>query len=177
MAQESDAEGTMLRWVDILAQLQAGVEGWRYRSFAQAVRELGIMLPPAPWPGDREHWAPGRCFAAATDYAEATDATYVEGFVLVPGLTAWPVFEHAWCLRDGAVANPSLPDGSAALYFGIPLAADYRRSEQARRGTHAVLTTDPQNPWPLVNEDALRHGLPATAVLPRAAAGGTVART
>ncbi|MEV7181025.1 hypothetical protein [Kitasatospora sp. NPDC093679] len=173
MAQEPDVEGTLLRWVDTFAQLQVGEEGWRFGSFAQAVRELGVLQPPAPWPGDREQWAPGRCFAAATDYAEATGATYVEGFVLVPGLTQWPVFEHAWCLRNGEVADPSLPDGYAALYLGIPLAAEYRRSEQSRRGTHAVLTTDTENPWSLVNEDALRDGLPASAVL--AAASGAVA--
>ncbi|WP_431676023.1 hypothetical protein [Kitasatospora sp. KL5] len=156
--------------VDTFAQLKVGEEGWRFRSFAQAVRELGTVQPPALWPGDREQWAPGRCFAAAIDYAEATGATYVEGFVLVPGLAAWLVFDHAWYLRDGAVADPSFPDGHAALYLGIPLAADYRRSEQARRGARAVLTTDPQNSWSLMNEDALRDGLPPAAFLPRATA-------
>ncbi|MFG2825307.1 hypothetical protein ACGFX4_38500 [Kitasatospora sp. NPDC048365] len=165
MAQVSEVESTLHQWVNTFAQLLLGEDGWRFRSFAQAVRELGTVQRPSPWPGDREQWAPGRCFAAATDYAEATGATYVEGFVLVPGLMAWPVFEHAWCLRDGAVADPSLPDGYAALCLGIPLSTDYRRSEQDRRGTHAVLTTDPQDPWSLVNEDALRDGPPAAAVL------------
>ncbi|MEV8097758.1 hypothetical protein [Kitasatospora sp. NPDC085879] len=116
---------------------------------------------------------PGRCFAAATDYAQTTGATYVEGFVLVPGPAQWPVCAHAWCLRDGAVADPSLPDGHAARY-GIPLAADYGRREQARRGTHAVLT-DPDEPWAVVNEEALRDGLPAEAVLSGATRDRTAA--
>ncbi|MEV0193123.1 hypothetical protein AB0I39_31905 [Kitasatospora purpeofusca] len=165
MEYEAKAEATLRQWVDAYAKLRVGEDGWRFRSFAQAVRELGTLMAPAPWPRDREQWAPGRCFAAATDYAESTDAVYVEGFVLVPGLTQWPVFEHAWCLREGAVADPSLPDGTAVLYFGIALAHEYRRAEQARRGTHAVLTTDPQRPWSLVNDDALRQGLPEAAVL------------
>nr|BFD96365.1 hypothetical protein KitaXyl93_77250 [Kitasatospora sp. Xyl93] len=53
--------------------------------------------------------APGRCFAVAPDYAETGGATYTEGFALVPGLAAWPVFEYAWCLRDGAVADLRSP--------------------------------------------------------------------
>ncbi|MFB7379804.1 hypothetical protein [Kitasatospora purpeofusca] len=165
MGYEVEAEATLRQWVDAYAKLRVGEAGWRFRSFAQAVRELGTVQQPAPWPGDRRQWAPGRCFAAATDYAESTGAVYVEGFVLVPDLAQWPVFEHAWCLREGAVADPSLPDGSAVLYFGIPLADGYRRAEQARRGTHAVLTTDPQQPWSLMNDEALRRGLPEAAVL------------
>ncbi|WP_405008561.1 hypothetical protein OHV13_34570 [Kitasatospora purpeofusca] len=42
MAQESDAEGTLLRWVDTLTQLPVGEEA------LPAVRKLGVLQPSAP---------------------------------------------------------------------------------------------------------------------------------
>lgn len=158
-------------FVGTFAGLRLGDDTWRFRSVAQMVLEIGTLWPPSPWPGDRPQWQPGRCFDAATAYADATQAAYVEGFVLVPGLTEWPVFEHAWCLRDGEVADPSLPDGHAALYLGIALAPVFRAAEQARRGTSAVLMADPADFRIGDNEQVLQWGLPEGAAAGQAGAG------
>ncbi|MFB8290670.1 hypothetical protein [Kitasatospora purpeofusca] len=160
----SDDAARLREFVGTFAGLRLGNDTWCFRSVAQMVLEIGMVWMPSPWPGDRPQWRPGRCFDAATEYADATQAIYVEGFVLVPGLTAWPVFEHAWCLRDGKVADPSLPDGHAALYLGIALAPAFRAAEQARRATCAVLLPDPSDFRVGDNEQVLRWGLPEGAV-------------
>ncbi|MDR6980943.1 hypothetical protein J2X68_007685 [Streptomyces sp. 3330] len=91
----------------------------------------------------------------------------MEGFVLVPSAAPFSSFEHAWCLTaDGKVADPSLPDGTATGYFGIPLQDVFRREQQTLRGTDSVFVSDPINPLASVNEAVLRAGL-----LPHAVAG------
>ncbi|MER5326569.1 hypothetical protein [Streptosporangium roseum] len=85
---------------------------------------------------------------------------------LVDGL---PVggFDHAWCVnaRDGHhVIDPTLPDGWASAYVGVPLSGAYRRQQQARRGGAAVFTVDPGG-WQ-DNAAALRDGVPTAALLP-----------
>ncbi|MFJ4679182.1 hypothetical protein [Kitasatospora sp. NPDC088783] len=158
-------EQELLRRVAVFAGLHVGPEGWRYRSFAAAILDLGILFPAAPWPGRRPQRAPGRCFDAATEYAEATGAIYVEGFAYAPALHQWPVFEHAWCLEpDGAVADPSLPDGHATHYLGIPNTHAFRRAEQTRRQCAPLLADAPHDFRTPPNEQLLEHGLPTEAI-------------
>ncbi|MEU9413713.1 hypothetical protein AB0E08_49655 [Streptomyces sp. NPDC048281] len=126
----------------------------------------GVFHEPAPWTHGGRH-QPGRCFKNASEWAEQAGFTYVEGFVLVPSAAPFSCFEHAWCLTDDGVADPSLPDGAAIGYAGIPLTHAFRREQQALRGTDAVLASDPKNPLAGVNEAVLRTGLPPHAVAER----------
>ncbi|MFI6883837.1 hypothetical protein [Streptosporangium canum] len=108
----------------------------------------------------------GPAVADATRIAEAHDLIYVEGMALAAGL---PVggFDHAWCVdaRDGHhVIDPTLPDGWASAYVGVPLNGAYRRQQQGRRGGAAVFTVD-SGGWQ-DNAVALRDGVPAAALLP-----------
>lgn len=59
MGYEAEAEAALRQWVDAYAKLRVGEAGWRFRSFAQAVRELGTVQRPAPWPGARGPGAVG----------------------------------------------------------------------------------------------------------------------
>ncbi|MFJ5071624.1 hypothetical protein ACIQC7_34930 [Kitasatospora sp. NPDC088556] len=160
------AEQKLRQWVDTYARLHSGNDTWRYRSFAALVAEFGVIYHPSPWPGDRPRGRPGRCFEEASRYADATGATYVEGFVLVSDAPLmFPVFEHAWCLTaQGAVADTTIPDGGALLYLGVPLHAAFRRAAQARRRTWAALTYDPDNLQADVNDVVLKAGLPPGAL-------------
>ncbi|MFJ1936858.1 tyrosine-type recombinase/integrase [Kitasatospora sp. NPDC088160] len=64
---------------------------------------------------------------------------------------------NAWCLTtQGTVADATLPDGQAHLYLGLPLSQSFRRNEQARRSTSAVITHDPRNLLAGVNDQAER---------------------
>ncbi|MFD3970212.1 DUF6283 family protein [Streptomyces cyaneofuscatus] len=85
--------------------------------------------------------------------------------------------EHAWCLTgEGQVADPALPDGHAALYWGLPLAETFRAEHRRTRGDDAVLTygTDPSRAQ--LNE-VLRAELPATALSPPHPAAQTLQET
>ncbi|MFJ4732530.1 hypothetical protein ACIP6V_09605 [Streptomyces sp. NPDC088770] len=89
----------------------------------------------------------------------------MEGFVLAPSAAPFSAFEHAWCLAgEGPVADPSLPDGMATGYFGIPLNDDFQREQQNRRNTTAVFTSGPSNPLAGMNEQILRTGLSPRAL-------------
>ena len=131
---------------------------WRYSSLADLVLDLNLGRPytPAPLPGAVAAVAPGRCFAAATQLADTAGYTYVEGLALT--LDGMP-FDHAWCADgDDIIAiDPSIPSGFVVAYLGVGIADNYRRAEQTRRGTHAVITTDTGGFTD--NTEALRHGL------------------
>jgi hypothetical protein len=134
---------------------------WRHPTFADLVLELGTEFQPVDWPGSRRQGPPGRCFANATEYAEATGAIYVEGYVLTRNIPHG--FEHAWCATQaGAAIDPSIPDGGALAYLGVAVAPDYQRAQQVRRGTTAVFTCD--GIFCEYNEVALSRGVPADAV-------------
>lgn len=51
MAQESDAEDTLLRWVDTLTQTPVGEEDWRVRAGRPRARRPAAACSVAP--GDR----------------------------------------------------------------------------------------------------------------------------
>ena len=154
----------LAEWVDKYRQLRVGDSSWAHCSVADLVAEHGIFYPPAPWPLN-DPQQPGRCFKAAHEYAERNGWTYTEGFVLVPSAAPFSAFEHAWCLtNDGLVADPALPDGLAAGYFGIPLTDDFRRQQQRQRDTDAVFASDPSNPLAGTNDHILRTGLPRHAL-------------
>ena len=72
-------------------------------------------------------------------------------------------FDHAWCTGADAYAiDPSLPDGTAVAYLGLPFATACRQAQQAVRGTYAVLTVDTYGIF--ANDAALRDGLPPDAL-------------
>lgn len=62
------------------------------------------------------------------------------------------------------LADPSLSDGLALGYVGIPLSHDFRHEQQLQRATDAVFTSDPSNPLASLNEHFLRAGLPQHAL-------------
>ncbi|MFD7972970.1 hypothetical protein [Streptomyces clavifer] len=164
------ARQELTEWVDKYRQLRIGDSSWVHRSFADLVAEHGSFFPPARWPLN-DPQQPGHCFKAAREYAERTGWAYVEGFALVPSLVPFSAFEHAWCLTDeGLVADPALPDGLAAGYYGVPLSDDFRREQQHLRKTDAVFTSDPSNPLAGYNDLVLRTGLPHHALAPSAPA-------
>ncbi|MEU6299271.1 hypothetical protein [Streptomyces erythrochromogenes] len=141
-----------------------GDASWPFRSLADLVMNHGRFYQPAPWPMN-DPQQPGLCFKAASEWADRTGWTYVEGFVLAPSVAPFTVFEHAWCLTgEGHVADPALPDGMAHGYLGIPLTAAFRHAQQHHRGTDAVFTSDPSNPAAGVNREILRTGLPHDAI-------------
>ncbi|WP_240152152.1 DUF6283 family protein [Streptomyces mobaraensis] len=164
--------------VDMVQQLRAGLDfyrplvpdsyrGWRYPTFADLVLAHGRLYAPAPWPGGPQR--PGQCFAAAHALADREGWTYCEGFALLPssaGPVPYGAVEHAWCLTDeGRVADPALPDGYAALYWGLPLAEAFRAEHRRARGDNAVLTYG-TDPFRTQLNEVLRTELPATALVP-----------
>ncbi|MEW1629666.1 hypothetical protein AB0387_20050 [Streptomyces sp. NPDC089173] len=85
--------------------------------------------------------------------------------------------EHAWCLTDeGQVADPALPDGHAALYWGLPLAETFRAEHRRTRGDDAVLTYG-TDPFRAQFNEVLRAELPATALAPPHPAAQTLQET
>ncbi|MFI2790593.1 hypothetical protein [Kitasatospora sp. NPDC018614] len=161
-----------------MRQLRAGLEfyrrlapdpfrDWAYPTFADLVLAHGRLYAPTPWPGGPQR--PGQCFAAAHALADREGWTYCEGFALVPS-SAGPVphgaAEHAWCLTDdGRVADPALPDGYAALYWGLPLTEEFRAEHRQARGDDAVLTYG-TDPFRAQLNEVLRTELPPTALAP-----------
>jgi hypothetical protein len=138
--------------------------GWRWASLSDLVADRGVFHTPAPWPGRRPPYArPGRCFATVTRYLDnpgrRPGLTYVEGLTLVEG-EPFP-FDHAWLTdADGRAFDPSLPDGMAVAYLGVPVPCEERRRIQQQRGTWAVFTAC-HDGW-TVNETVLKTGwLPA----------------
>lgn len=151
---------------------------WHYPTFADLVLAHGRLYAPTSWPGGPQH--PGQCFAAAHALADREGWTYCEGYVLVPS-SAGPVphgaAEHAWCLTDeGQVADPALPDGHAALYWGLPLAETFRAEHRRTRGDDAVLTYG-TDPFRAQLNEVLRAELPTTALAPPHAAAQTLQET
>ncbi|MFD8609583.1 hypothetical protein [Streptomyces sp. NPDC059631] len=133
-------------------------------TFAELVLAHGRLYA---WPGGPQR--PGQYFAAAHALADREGWTYCEGYVLVPS-SAGPVphgaAEHAWCLTgEGQVADPALPDGYAALYWGLPLAETFRAEHRQARGDDAVLTFG-ADPFRTQLNEVLRTELPATALAP-----------
>ncbi|MFK0154170.1 hypothetical protein ACIQVK_19115 [Streptomyces sp. NPDC090493] len=163
---------------DMVRQLRTGLDfyrplasdrsrDWVYPTFSDVVLAHGRLYAPAPWPGGSQR--PGQCFAAAHALADREGWTYCEGFVLVPS-SAGPVphgaAEHAWCLTDdGQVADPALPDGYAALYWGLPLTEEFRAAHRRVRGDDAVLTYG-IHPFRAQLNEVLRTALPSTALAP-----------
>ncbi|WP_146051047.1 hypothetical protein [Streptomyces noursei] len=163
------AKRGIAEWLEKYRQLRVGDSSWAYRSFADLVAEHGVFYSPASWPLSDEQ-QPGRCFKAARECSERTAWTYAEGFVLAPSAAPFIVFEHAWCLTgDGRVADPSLPDGMAEGYLGIPLSGKFCREQRGLRATDAVFASDPSNPLTGINDYILRVGLPQHAVTDTAA--------
>ncbi|MBM9624438.1 hypothetical protein [Streptomyces zhihengii] len=164
---DNGAENELRRWMALYANLRIGDPSWAHSSIADLTATHGTYHDPSPWTRADEQ-QPGRCFEVATLWAERAGWTYIEGFALAPSAWPFPVFEHAWCLTaDGLVADPALPDGTATGYFGIALSDAYRREQQSNRGTNAVFASDPANPLAGINEQALREGLPPSALAPR----------
>ncbi|MFD5015349.1 hypothetical protein [Streptomyces chartreusis] len=160
---EGETEQELRRWIELCRQLKVGDASWAHPSFADLVAACGFYQPPAAWThGGTQQ--PGRCFQTASEWAERAGWTYVEGSAFVPSAAPFSCIEHAWCLNDGDVADPSLPDGIATGYIGIPLSHTFRRQQQAIRGTDAVFVSDPRNPLTGINTDVLRTGLPTHAV-------------
>ncbi|MGI5372680.1 hypothetical protein ACQEV2_00065 [Streptomyces sp. CA-251387] len=125
---------------------------------------MGSYRPPSPWTHGGQS-QPGRCFAAASEWAERAGWAYAEGYALVRAAAPFTCFEHVWCLTDeGLVADPALPDGAAAGYFGIALSHRFRRQQQLARGTDAVFVSDPKNILVGINEQLLRSVLPDQAL-------------
>ncbi|MFF2228927.1 hypothetical protein ACFVV7_37040 [Streptomyces globisporus] len=172
------ADPRPLRGIDAgtVRQLRAGLEfyrplapdtfrHWAYPTFADLVLAHGRLYAPAPWPGGIQR--PGECFAAAHALADRTGWTYCEGFALIPssaGPVPHGVGEHAWCLTtDGQVADPALPDGYAALYWGLPLAEDFRAEHRQVRGDDAVLTYG-RDPLRTQLNEVLAAELPSSAL-------------
>ncbi|SHM52173.1 hypothetical protein [Streptomyces yunnanensis] len=156
----------LTEWLDRYRQVQVGDASWAYRSFAALVAEPGTFYRSAPWPMSDPQQL-GRCFKTASQWAERPGWTYVEGFALVPSAAPFNAVEHAWCLTgEGQVADPSLPDGMAVGYVGIPLSDGFRHEQQLLRATDAVFTSDPSNLLAGVNEQILRTGLPRHALVP-----------
>ncbi|NIY64075.1 hypothetical protein SMALB_2023 [Streptomyces malaysiensis] len=63
-----------------------------------------------------------------------------------------------WCLTgESRDVDPALPDGTAAVYWGLPLTDAFRHSQG--RGGDAVLTFG-RDPLLGVNTEVLRDGLP-----------------
>ncbi|WP_413754763.1 hypothetical protein [Streptomyces sp. MMBL 11-3] len=156
-------EQELRRWLTLYQQLGPGDGTWAHPSFAHLVSAHGVYREPAPWTHGGVQ-QPGRCFETASQWAERTGWTYVEGFALLPAAAPFACFEHAWCMAGNTVADPSLPDGTAIGYIGIPITHAFRREQQARRGTDAVFVSDPKNPLAGINEDVLRAGLPPHAL-------------
>ncbi|MER7805378.1 hypothetical protein ABTX71_34300 [Streptomyces parvulus] len=159
-----EARRELKRWVGLYQQLGVGETSWVYRSFADLLADHGHYQAPAPWVhGGKQR--PGRCFETASRWAEQEGWLYVEGLAYAPSAAPFSCFEHAWCLTaDGLVADPSLPDGVATGYLGVPLTRAFRRQQQAARGTSAVLVSDPVNPFAGNNDRVLRTGLPEHAL-------------
>lgn len=159
----SETKRELRRWIELYRQLKVGDAAWAYPSFADLVAAYGFYQPPAAWTHNGTQ-QPGRCFKTASEWAERTGQTYVEGFTLVPSAAPFTCIEHAWCLNDEGGADPSLPDRTAIGYIGIPVSHTFRRQQQAIRGTDAVFVSDPKQPLAGINENVLRSGLPAHAV-------------
>ncbi|MFD4605968.1 hypothetical protein ACFWPQ_49190 [Streptomyces sp. NPDC058464] len=158
-----EAEQELHRWLELYRQLRLGDSSWAHQSFADLVAACGSFQRPTSWTyGGIQQ--PGECFKTATAWAENAGWTYVEGFALVPSAAPFTCIEHAWCLTDDGVADPSLPDGTATGYVGIPLTHTFRREQQALRGTDAVFVSDPKNVLAGINQDLLRSGLPPHAL-------------
>ncbi|WP_433358745.1 hypothetical protein [Streptosporangium sp. CA-115845] len=140
-------------------------QSWRHSSFAALLLECGQLFLPAPRPASITPGPPGSCFASAAELADRHDLVYVEGVVLTSGLPF--AFDHAWCAgssrRSDLVIDPTLPDGHALAYLGVPLTTAYRRTQHADRGDDAILT----NGRLVISDNtvALRDGLPAATTL------------
>lgn len=109
---------------------------WTYTSFADLILDLGTDYEPVDWPGGRAQGPAGSCFANATEYA--------------------------WCAtQPGRAIDPSISDGRVLAYLGVALTANYRREQQATRGTSVAFTTETMLADD--NHAALSGGIPAHA--------------
>jgi hypothetical protein len=136
--------------------------GFSHRSFLELVLARGRVFRKAPRPETFPRAAPGRCFHAASKAADTTGLTYVEGLALFRS-ERYP-FEHAWVADEkGNALDPSIPDIVPVAYIGLAFDTAFRREQQARRGTHAVIAVDTDGF--LDNAELLRTDLPEGALL------------
>jgi hypothetical protein len=166
MGQPDPAMATLVASAKQLAGLRPHTyadqrKGWAYPNFAALVLAHGRVFVPAPLPAMIDRRRPGHCFRSASDVADRSALTYVEGLALFSGHPF--AADHAWCVdAEGSTVDPSPPDGPALAYLGLPLVDEFRRGEQRRRVTHAVITVDTGG---LVdNTLVLRDGLPPDAL-------------
>ncbi|MFI1189316.1 hypothetical protein [Streptomyces californicus] len=71
------------------------------------------------------------------------------------------------------MADPALPDGYAALYWGLPLAESFRAEHRHVRGDDAVLTFG-HDPLRAQLNAVLRTELPSNALAPDLAASVSI---
>jgi len=120
--------------------LQETVDTWA-KIGAPAVMERFVLrngkdMEPMPRIGKR--MTPKECFSNATHYLQRNPGTYVEGYVLRPGLI--PI-HHAWVEIDGKAMDPTLEDAEECSYVGVPFETKVLHGELVKNGVYGLLDT------------------------------------
>jgi len=109
-------------------------EDWKYSCIEDFVLQNGREYTPQPLPEGYEMGKPHECFQNAFQLAQASDLTYVEGFVHV----VIPI-QHAWCVDGrGMVVDNTLKE-PADEYFGVPFNFRYVTRTVVGKETYGVI--------------------------------------
>ncbi|MET9615413.1 hypothetical protein [Kitasatospora indigofera] len=106
-----------------LAEWSGETLNWAFGSAYHFVLEHGRLFAPRDLPYGIDHGDEGFCYTNASDVAlRHRGLLYVEGFATVDVGGGLPI-AHGWCVNpDGAVADPTWPDGTGLAFFGVPIA-------------------------------------------------------
>jgi hypothetical protein len=132
----------------VLAGLQVKCTAWQKHQGKYLVNldaELAVISRGKPFigierpKGYRHQRAIKQCFWNAADAAMEGRGTYVEGFVITPADSSWPI-HHAWLTLDGQHAiDQTYPNAPKCYYFGIPFSAKAVGKAIVKRGYCAPL--------------------------------------
>jgi hypothetical protein len=94
---------------------------------------VGYLPGPDTFAGPRQEQH--NCFGNALHTAIDHDLTYVEGKVFIYGCP----LDHAWCLYNGNVVDPTAEGKGINGYFGVPLKTEYVKRAVLTNGVYGVL--------------------------------------
>jgi hypothetical protein len=99
--------------------------------------KYGKAYPTTAHSWDGERGQEKMCYRNAYHLATSDPrVTYVEGYVHIGIL---PI-EHAWCVRDGNVIDPTLTAENGEAYFGVPFNTTYLRTTALKTGYYGVIS-------------------------------------
>lgn len=113
------SEVEMLGYLDATSRF-GKANGFFYNNYYDFIRKEGVYMRGSPLPDHVERGEPRQCYMNAFWLALENGFDYYEGLasLIIPT-------EHAWCVHEGKVVDPTWPESERAGYYGVHFPIDY----------------------------------------------------